>query len=359
MLFRSKNIDSKVLNIKFKYGFLSALITKSEFIVIFINLVIILFSYLNSNITIGVFISISNQIFSMRILTKIQRLVSQLTTVKSTRKAYADVLALTQEHYKETESSCIGNSVTIEFKNVFFKYPQQESYILKDINLKFSTNESIAIVGENGAGKSTLIKLLLGLYTPDQGEILINGINLNRLSLAEKSSIFGVAFQDYAKFSLTLRENITFGENQQDIAIKAQKLKADDFINSLPNGYDTLLGRSFGNALDISGGQWQTIAILRAMIGEKKILVFDEPTASLDPIREVEIFEQIRSIAQDKISIFITHRLGFTTRVDRIILIKDNQIKKDGSFNELIKENCIFKEMFEMQKNLYFKENAL
>ena len=354
-----KNIDSKVLNIKFKYGFLSALITKSEFIVIFINLVIILFSYLNSNITIGVFISISNQIFSMRILTKIQRLVSQLTTVKSTRKAYADVLALTQEHYKETESSCIGNSVTIEFKNVFFKYPQQESYILKDINLKFSTNESIAIVGENGAGKSTLIKLLLGLYTPDQGEILINGINLNRLSLAEKSSIFGVAFQDYAKFSLTLRENITFGENQQDIAIKAQKLKADDFINSLPNGYDTLLGRSFGNALDISGGQWQTIAILRAMIGEKKILVFDEPTASLDPIREVEIFEQIRSIAQDKISIFITHRLGFTTRVDRIILIKDNQIKKDGSFNELIKENCIFKEMFEMQKNLYFKENAL
>ena len=197
------------------------------------------------------------------------------------------------------------------------------------------------------------------MYTPDQGEILINGINLNRLSLAEKSSIFGVAFQDYAKFSLTLRENITFGKNQQDIAIKAQKLKADDFINSLPNGYDTLLGRSFGNALDISGGQWQTIAILRAMIGEKKILVFDEPTASLDPVREVEIFEQIRSIAQDKISIFITHRLGFTTRVDRIILIKDNQIKKDGSFNELIKENCIFKEMFEMQKNLYFKENAL
>lgn len=356
-----KSIDSKVLKIKFRYGFLSALVAKTEYIVILVNLIIVLLSYLYGSITIGIFISISNQIFSMKILSKIQGLVSQMTTIKSMKNTYSEVLELTQKNSKHNDDIYINPPITIEFRNVSFKYPQQEKFILDHINLRFNTSESIAIVGENGAGKSTLIKLLLGLYEPIEGEILVNGINLKDLSLMEKSKIFGVAFQDFAKFCLPLRENITLGEDEdeQDFAQKAQYLKIDELADSLSNGYATLLGKSFGNAIDVSGGQWQGIAITRALIGEKKILIFDEPTAALDPIREVEMFEKIYSITKNKISLFITHRLGFTTKVDRVILIKDNQITEDGSFAELMNKNGYFKKMFEMQKSLYVKGNAI
>lgn len=356
-----KSIDSKVLKIKFKYGFLSALVAKTEYIVILVNLIIVLLSYLYGSITIGVFISISNQIFSMKILSRIQSLVSQMTTIKSMKSTYSEVLELTQKSSKHNDDIYINPHITIEFKNVSFKYPLQEKFILDHINLQFNAGESIAIVGENGSGKSTLIKLLLGLYEPIEGEILINGINIKDLSLTEKSKIFGVAFQDFAKFCLPLRENITLSENEdkQDFAQKAQYFKINELADSLSNGYATLLGKSFGNAIDVSGGQWQEIAITRALIGEKKILIFDEPTAALDPIREVEVFEKIYSITENKISLFITHRLGITTKVDRIILIKDNQIAEDGSFAELMNTNGDFKKMFEMQKKLYVREGSI
>lgn len=356
-----KNIDSKVLKIKFRYGFLSALVAKTEYIVILVNLIIVLLSYLSGNITIGVFVSISNQIFSMKILSKIQGLASQMTTIKSMKNTYKEVLELTQKSSKHNDDIYINPPITIEFKNVSFKYPQQEKFILDHINLQFNASESIAIVGENGAGKSTLIKLLLGLYEPIEGEILVNGINLKNLSLPEKSKTFGVAFQDFAKFCLPLRENITLSENEdkQDFAQIAQHLNINELADSLSNGYATLLGKSFGNAIDISGGQWQGVAITRALIGAKQILIFDEPTAALDPIREVEMFEKIHSITKNKISLFITHRLGFTIKVDRIILIKDNQIAEDGSFAELINKNGDFKKMFEMQKSLYIRESTI
>ena len=267
-----KSIDSKVLKMKFRYGFLSALVAKTEYIVILVNLIIVLLSYLYGSITIGVFISISNQIFSMNILSRIQGLVSQMATIKSMKNTYSEVLELTQKSSKHNDDIYINSPITIEFRNVSFKYPQQEKFILDHINLQFNANESIAIVGENGAGKSTLIKLLLGLYEPIEGEILVNGINLKDLSLLEKSKIFGVAFQDFAKFCLSLRENITLSENEDklDFTQKTQYLKIDELADSLSNGYATLLGKSFGNAIDVSGGQWQGIAITRALIGEKK-----------------------------------------------------------------------------------------
>lgn len=352
-----KDIDSKTLRIKFQYGFLSALVAKTEYVVIFINLFIVFLSYLHGSITLGVFISISNQIFSMRLLTKVQALISQRTTAKSMQKTYAEVLALMKEN--DDKSHYINNKITIEFKNVYFKYPNQDDYILKNITLRFHAGESIAIVGENGAGKSTLIKLLLGLYKPNEGEILINGTNLSTLSLSERAEIFGVAFQDYSKFCLPLKENLTLSADEQDTVRIARCFGIDSIADSLKNGYETVLGKSFGEAIDVSVGQWQSIAIARALIGEKKVFVFDEPTASLDPIREVEAFENIRSITHNRMTIFITHRLGFTTKVDRIILIKENQIIENGSFVELIGINGEFYKMFETQKGLYTKGDAI
>lgn len=352
-----KDLDSKILRIKFKYGFLSAMVAKTEYIVIFINLIIVLLSYLKGSITLGIFISISNQIFSIRLLSKIQDIISQITTTKSVQKSYIEVMGLMDDN--KGEISFVSNQVTIEFNNVSFKYPNQNEYILKNITLRFNAGESIAIVGENGAGKSTLIKLLLGLYTPNEGEILVNGASVTTLSLSEREKIFGIAFQDYSKFCLSLEENLTLNKDEKNFLEIVQCFKINDLANSLRNGYSTLLGKSFGEAVDVSGGQWQSIAIARALIGDKKVFVFDEPTASLDPVNEVQTFEKISNITSGHISIYITHRLGFTTKVDRVVLIKENHILEDGSFAKLMSENGEFKKMFDTQRSLYTRGDAV
>ena len=203
-----------------------------------------------------------------------------------------------------------------------------------------------------------MVKYPPSCQKPHKGKILINGIDVNELSLDEKSEIFGVAFQDFGRFCLTLKENIILGKEEEDFAQKVQYIFSDNFSDSLNNGYNTLLGKSFGGAVDVSGGQWQEIAIARALVGTNHVLIFDEPTAALDPVREVEMFEKIDFITKDKLSIFITHRLGFTTKVDRIILIGGNRILEEGSFEELMSQNGSFKKMFEMQKKLYNKGNG-
>jgi len=351
-----KDLDSKVLKVKFKYGFLSAVILKTEYIVVFINLIIVLLSYLKGNITLGTFISLSNQIFSMRLLFKIQNVVSQFTTIKSLQKSLLEMEELLEEN--SGEISIGENQITIEFRNVSFKYPKQDKYILKNINLRIIAGESIAIVGENGAGKSTLIKLLLGLYKPDEGEVLINGTNVTTLPLSEREKIFGVAFQDYSRFCLTLEENLTLNKDKINFLKVVQCFGIDNIAESLKKGYSTLLGKSFGETNDLSGGQWQNVAIARALIGNKKVFIFDEPTASLDPINEVETFEKIRQITRGHISIYITHRLGFTPKVDRVILIKENRILEDGSFAKLMSEDKEFKMMFDKQRSLYVRVDA-
>lgn len=353
---KQKDLDSKVLKVKFKYGFLSAVILKTEYIVVFINLIIVLLSYLKGNITLGTFISLSNQIFSMRLLFKIQNVVSQFTTIKSLQKSLLEMEELLEEN--SGEISIGENQITIEFRNVSFKYPKQDKYILKNINLRIIAGESIAIVGENGAGKSTLIKLLLGLYKPDEGEVLINGTNVTTLPLSEREKIFGVAFQDYSRFCLTLEENLTLNKDKINFLKVVQCFGIDNIAESLKKGYSTLLGKSFGETNDLSGGQWQNVAIARALIGNKKVFIFDEPTASLDPINEVETFEKIRQITRGHISIYITHRLGFTPKVDRVILIKENRILEDGPFAKLMSEDKEFKMMFDKQRSLYVRGNA-
>lgn len=352
-----KDIDSKILHIKFKYGLLSALVSKTEYIVILVNLLIVLLTYLKGSITLGIFISISNQIFTMRLLSKIQEVVLQISLTRSVLKSYSEIICL-KEEYKE-EDTMKGNQVTIEFINVSFKYPNEKEYVLKDINLRLQSGDSVAVVGENGAGKSTLIKLMLGLYSPSKGEVLINGIHVNSMPLSKRAEIFGVSFQDYSKFCLSLQENLSLNENDMNASRIARIFHIDDLAKSLKAGYSTLLGRSFGEAVDLSGGQWQIIAIARSLTGDKKVFIFDEPTASLDPVNEVETFQKISNITGNHISVFITHRLGFTTKVDRVILIKENKILEDGTFEQLINADGQFRKMFDKQRSLYIKGEKL
>lgn len=352
-------IDTAVLKVKFKYGFLSALVLKTEYIVVFVNLMIVLFSFINNQISLGVFVSISNQILTIKILESLKNVITQHVNIKSSVCSYNEVVSITDEigNVKTVEKE---PGITVETKNLYFKYPNQDDYVLKNINLKFELGQSYAIVGENGVGKSTLMKLLIGLYQPSQGVILINGVNLSAISPEDRSDIFGVSFQDYSKFSLSLKENVLMNEGiitSQNLAVM-RCFEIDKIAEVLHDGYNTILGKEFGNAVDLSGGQWQNVSISRALTGEKSIFFFDEPTASLDPIKEVDVYTRINNIAKNKVRFFITHRLGITTKVDKIIVLKDGGVVEQGSFEELVEKNGFFKEMFDKQKSLYYKGNS-
>lgn len=354
-----RDIDNKKLKIDFHYGFYSALIAKTEYLIVFINLILLLTAYLHGTITLGFFVSLSNQIFTMRLLTKIQALASQLSTVKSVHQSYITVLSLVNVILPENANGDVLNKdtpVTIEFKNVSYRYPNAEDYVLRNISFFIKYGESIAVVGENGAGKSTLIKLLLGLYEPNEGEVLINGIKAAALNPEIKAGIFGAAFQDYAKFSLTLKENLSFFDTKEEIIKAAQQFNIDALAADFDKGYDTVLGKSYGESADVSEGQWQSIAIVRALIGSKKVYIFDEPTAALDPVHGVETFEKISGVTKTHTAIYITHRLGFTNKVDRIFLIKDNRLFEEGSFDNLLNRKGEFYKLYVKQRSLYLKK---
>ncbi len=246
----------------------------------------------------------------------------------------------------------------IEFKDVWFRYPGTEKDILKGLTFKIRNGEKASIVGENGEGKSTMIKLLLGLFSPDRGEILVGGRKLEDYPLSVRTKIFGPVFQDFPRYSITLGENIGIGnideiENNDKIAAAARKGKADEFAEKLDKGYDTLLGRDFEGGVDISGGQWQRIAISRAFMGGKPILLLDEPTSQLDPMAEAGLYNEFADMVENKTAVFITHRLGSTMITDRIFVISDGKIKEAGTHEELMQTEGIYARMFSAQKQWY------
>jgi ATP-binding cassette subfamily B protein len=201
---------------------------------------------------------------------------------------------------------------------------------------------------------------LLGLFTPDKGEILIGGKKLNEYPLRVRTKIFGTVFQDFPRYSLTIKENIGIGDideitNSEKVKAAAAKGKADEFIEEFDNSYDTLLGRDFEGGVDISGGQWQRIAIARAFMGDKPILLLDEPTSQLDPMAEAGLYKEFADMVENKTAIFITHRLGSTMITDRIFVISGGNIKEVGTHDELMKMDGIYSRMFKAQKQWYQK----
>lgn len=197
-----KAVDRKTLKNKLRVGLLKKMITNSDYLLIFVNLAITLYLYIAGQITLGLFIGISTQIFNMKFMSKVTELITLQQNIKLLKKSYAQLQARCS--FPPLSAAPVLDDVTIEFVDVSFKYPKAEDFTLKNVSFKCSPRESIAIVGENGAGKSTLIKLMLGLYAPTSGEILLNGVNINRYSLADKAKLFGVAFQDYGKYSLSI-----------------------------------------------------------------------------------------------------------------------------------------------------------
>ena len=245
----------------------------------------------------------------------------------------------------------------IDFVDVSFKYPTNENYALKHISFSVNKGEKIAIVGENGAGKTTLIKLLTRFYNIEEGELLINNISISNFDPEKFRENVSAIFQDFSKFDLTLRENVGIS-NIQEINADDQILKAleDSGFESSLSDLNTILGKKFDHIRDLSGGQWQKVALARAFFSHSPILILDEPTAALDARTEYELFEKFLKLTEGKTVFFITHRLSSVRQADKILLLRNGRIEGFDKHDALMKTNKYYEELYTMQSSLYYKE---
>ena len=246
----------------------------------------------------------------------------------------------------------------VRFENVSFKYPGSEKYVLKNINLFIKPGESIALVGLNGAGKTTLIKLLTRLYDPTEGRITLDGTDLRDFDLKSLHQRFGVIFQDFVRYQFSVKENIGFGQiedldNQARVEEAADKGGATEVIAELPDGYDTVLGRRWNRGQELSGGQWQKIALSRAFMRKAEVLSLDEPTSALDAEAEYEIFLRFRELMEGRVAVLISHRFSTVRMVDRIVVLSEGRIIELGSHEELMARNQSYAHLFNLQAEGY------
>ena len=243
----------------------------------------------------------------------------------------------------------------LKMEHVSFTYPETTNQIFNNFSIEFKKGKLTAIVGENGSGKSTLVKLIQRLYNVDDGKISVDGVNINSFLADDYRNRLSIVFQDFSKYQATASENIQlsdFSENYDLDQIKkaARLARADEFIERLENAYDNQLGREFKNGAELSGGQWQKIAIARAHFRDTEVLILDEPTSFIDPLSEEEIFNEFKQLAKDKIVILITHRVYNLKSADEIIVLDKGKIIEKGTHDELMNLSGTYKEMFDSQQ---------
>jgi ATP-binding cassette subfamily B protein len=246
------------------------------------------------------------------------------------------------------------HSQQIEFRDVSFRYPGSDRWVLRHVSLELRPGEKLAIVGENGAGKSTLVKLLMRLYDPTEGAILYGGVDLRDMNARDLRDRIGVLFQDFVRYQFTASENIGVGwvpalEDRPRIERAVDDGGARSVVDALPQKLDSMLGGWFEEGQELSGGQWQKIALARAFMRDSEVLVLDEPTASLDAESEHELFVRLQKLAAERTAIFISHRFSTVRKADRIAVLKDGHVEELGTHAELLAMDGRYAHLFRLQ----------
>lgn len=271
-----------------------------------------------------------------------------------------DFLAVTPRIVNRPDALPIPDVVRsgLTFENVSFRYPDAERWAVRDVSFQIGPGERVALVGENGSGKTTVVKLLTRLYEPTEGRILLDGVDLRDYDLASLRSAVGVIFQDFFRYDLTARENIAVGliesaDDEGRVVDSAQKSLAAAVIGGLDAQYDQMLGRRFEGGANLSGGEWQKVALARAYMRDAQILVLDEPTAALDARAEYEVFERFTELTAGKMAVLISHRFSTVRMADRILVLAGGAVIEDGSHDDLVARGGDYAELFGLQAEGY------
>ncbi len=299
----------------------------------------------------------------MQASTNIQQIFSALASVADQALFLTDLLAFLEMRptiYSKPNALPAPRPMQrgFEFRNVSFRYPGNPRLVLDRLNFKLTPGERVALVGENGQGKTTIVKLLTRLYDPLEGQILLDGVDLREYDLDDLYREIAVIFQDFMRYEMSVRENIAVGEvdataRMDALEVAARKSMATDVINRLPRGYDQMLGRRFEGGVELSGGEWQKVALARAYLRDAQLLILDEPTAALDARSETQVFRRFAELTCGKTALFISHRFSTVRMADRVVVLQDGKISEDGTHEELASLGGRYAEMLEMQTVLY------
>ena len=245
-----------------------------------------------------------------------------------------------------------------EFRNVSFRYPGSSRLVLNGLNFHLRPGERVALIGENGEGKTTIVKLLTRLYDPFEGQVMLDGVDLREYDLEDLYGEIGVIFQDFMRYEMTARENIAVGriERISDLELlqqSARKSMASDVLRKLPLGFEQMLGRRFDGGVDLSGGEWQKVALARAYLRDAQVLILDEPTSALDARSEYEVFKRFAELTAEKMALFISHRFSTVRMADRIVVLENGRIAEEGDHDTLTSLGGRYAEMFELQAASY------
>jgi ATP-binding cassette subfamily B protein len=327
-------------------------------------MLVLLNPVLTGAVTVGMFISLVNAIFGL-----VQAMSWELTY-------HVDQLAKHNEYLKDlTEFAALdetGEAVelpvfplpafeSLEFRNVRFKYPGTDNYVLDGISFRIDAGKHYAFVGINGSGKTTITKLMTGLYDDFEGDILINGRIISTYSQREIKALFSVVYQDFARYYISMNDNIALGdvnkmqeeENPERVREAIMKAGLEETAAKLPLGLDTPLGKIKEGGQDVSGGEWQKIAMARAVFNPAPVRILDEPTASLDPVSESRMYKEFEKISRDKTTIFISHRLGSTKLAHEIFVLGNGRIIEKGDHQHLMNLDGVYAQMYESQRSWY------
>ena len=358
ILYKLKNMSKKVLRQRLG-GTISAqrysLLSNIGTVVWLACIVLFLFlQYSRGDIHLGLFVALLGSVESILSATEMfSSKVSDIAQNSIVGRHLSDFFEL-REAANRDRSQPIQKIKTIEFQHVYFKYPNAENYALEDICLKIDATKTYALVGENGSGKSTMIHLLCGLFPPESGKILINDIEMSRFGQSDLARMFSVVPQEYGRYQLSVREcvalgNLSFLENDAELRRAIHLAQGDSDFPEL----DKKLGKLDADSVDLSGGQWQKLAVARACLGESQYIIFDEPTAALDPRAESNLYEQMNRILHSRGCLFVSHRMASAVMSDQIVVLHRHRVAEQGTHKELLEINRLYAGMYTAQASIY------